>query len=269
MDINLISLILLTLFSGCIAGILAGLLGVGGGIVIVPLLYYVLNYLDYDQSIIMHVAVGSSLLIIVPTSIRSAIQHRNRGSFDQKVFRKWIIPLLLGTIIGVVLAGYATFEILTGIFASIAALVSIEMLLNRKTEKSKTLPSKILLRVSPIFIGLISVMMGIGGGSLSVPIMNYSGIEMRKAVGTSAAFGTVIAIPGSIGFIIGGLGQPLLPPLSIGYINLIAFGLIVPATLLTVPIGVNFAHRISQNKLRKLFALFLGVTAIKMFTDVI
>ena len=109
MDINLISLILLTLFSGCIAGILAGLLGVGGGIVVVPLLYYVLNYLDYDQSIIMHVAVGSSLLIIVPTSIRSAIQHRNRGSFDQKVFRKWIIPLLLGTIIGAVLAGYATF----------------------------------------------------------------------------------------------------------------------------------------------------------------
>ena len=182
MDINLISLILLTLFSGCIAGILAGLLGVGGGIVVVPLLYYVLNYLNYDQSIIMHVAVGSSLLIIVPTSIRSAIQHRNRGSFDQKVFRKWIIPLLLGTIIGTVLAGYATFEILTGIFASIATLVSIEMLLNRKTEKSKTLPSKILLRVSPIFIGLISVMMGIGGGSLSVPIMNYSGIEMRKAV---------------------------------------------------------------------------------------
>ena len=269
MDINLISLILLTLFSGCIAGILAGLLGVGGGIVVVPLLYYVLNYLDYDQSIIMHVAVGSSLLIIVPTSIRSAIQHRNRGSFDQKVFRKWIIPLLLGTIIGTVLAGYATFEILTGIFASIATLVSIEMFLNRKTEKSKTLPSKILLQVSPIFIGLVSVMMGIGGGSLSVPVMNYSGIEMRKAVGTSAAFGTLIAIPGSIGFIIGGLGQPLLPPFSFGYVNLIAFGLIVPATLLTVPIGVSFAHRVSHNKLRKLFALFLGITAIKMFTDVI
>jgi len=269
MDINLISLILLTLFSGCIAGILAGLLGVGGGIVVVPLLYYVLNYLNYDQSIIMHVAVGSSLLIIVPTSIRSAIQHRNRGSFDQKVFRKWIIPLLLGTITGAVLAGFATFEILTGIFASIATLVSIEMFLNRKTEKSKILLSKILLQVSPIFIGLVSVMMGIGGGSLSVPIMNYSGIKMRKAIGTSAAFGTVIAIPGSIGFIIGGLEQTLLPPLSIGYVNLIAFGLIVPATLLTVPIGVNLAHRTSQNKLRKLFALFLGVTAIKMFTDVI
>ena len=269
MDINLISLILLTLFSGCIAGILAGLLGVGGGIVVVPLLYYVLNYLNYDQSIIMHVAVGSSLLIIVPTSIRSAIQHRKRGSFDQNIFKKWIPPLFLGTIIGAFLAVYATFEVLTIIFASIATLVAIEMFLNRKTKKSKILPTKILFQISPIFIGLVSVMMGIGGGSLSVPIMNYSGIEMRKAVGTSAAFGTVIAIPGSIGFIIGGLGQTLLPPLSIGYVNLIAFGLIVPATLLTVPIGVNLAHRISQNKLRKLFGLFLGVTAIKMFTDVI
>jgi len=130
-------------------------------------------------------------------------------------------------------------------------------------------PSKTLFQIAPIFIGLVSVMMGIGGGSLSVPVMNYSGIEMRKAVGTSAAFGTLIAIPGSIGFIIGGLGQPLLPPFSFGYVNLIAFGLIVPATLLTVPIGVSFAHRVSHNKLRKLFALFLGITAIKMFTDVI
>ena len=269
MDFNLISLVFLTLLSGCIAGILAGLLGVGGGIVVVPLLYYVLNYLNYDQSIIMHVAVGSSLLIIVPTSIRSAIQHKNRGSFDQKVFRKWIIPLLLGAIIGSVVAGYATFEVLTGIFAAVATLVSIEMFLNRKTKQSKVLPSNILFQVSPIIIGLVSVMMGIGGGSLSVPIMNYAGIEMRKAVGTSAAFGTLIAIPGSIGFIIGGLGQPFLPPFSFGYVNLIAFGLIVPATLLTVPIGVNFSHRVSQNKLRKLFGLFLGVTAIKMFTDVI
>ncbi len=269
MDINLISLILLTLFSGCIAGILAGLLGVGGGIVVVPLLYYVLNYLNYDQSIIMHVAVGSSLLIIVPTSIRSAIQHRKRGSFDQDVFRRWIAPLFLGTIIGAFIAVYATFEVLTIIFATIATLVAIEMFLNRKTKKYKKLPSKILFQIFPIFIGLVSVMMGIGGGSLSVPIMNYSGIEMRNAVGTSAAFGTVIAIPGSIGFIIGGWGETLLPPFSIGYVNLIAFGLIVPATLLTVPIGVNFAHRISQNKLRKLFGLFLGITAIKMFTDVI
>ena len=269
MDINLISLVLLTLLSGCIAGILAGLLGVGGGIVVVPLLYYVLNYLNYDQSIIMHVAVGSSLLIIVPTSIRSAIQHKHRGSFDQNVFTKWTIPLLVGAIVGAVLAGYATFEVLTGIFASIAALVSIEMFLNRQAKRSKAVPSKTLFQIAPIFIGLVSVMMGIGGGSLSVPVMNYSGIEMRKAVGTSAAFGTLIAIPGSIGFIIGGLGQPLLPPFSFGYVNLIAFGLIVPATLLTVPIGVSFAHRVSHNKLRKLFALFLGITAIKMFTDVI
>ena len=143
------------------------------------------------------------------------------------------------------------------------------MFIDRKTNKSMASPSKILFQVAPIFIGLISVMMGIGGGTLSVPMLNYSGIEIRKAVGTSAAFGTVIAIPGSIGFIIGGLSQELLPPMSIGYVNLIAFCFIVPTTLLTVPIGVNFAHRISQNKLRKLFALFLGVTAIKMFTELI
>ena len=268
--LNQTDFLVLIILAGSLAGVLAGLLGVGGGIVIVPLLYYVLNFLEFDQSIIMHVAVATSLFIIIPTSIRSSIEHRVRGSFDKNVFKLWLITLAFGAGLGSVLAIYSSFKVLTLLFAVIASFVSIQMFfVKRDSNKNFTIP-KSIFRISPFFIGLISAMMGIGGGTLSVPIMNYSGIEIKKAVGTSAAFGTVIAIPASLGFMLGGLQQTdILPPFSIGYVNWMAFLLIVPITLITVPIGVNLAHRSSQFLLQKLFALFLGVTALRMFSDLI
>ena len=260
--------ILLIVLAGAMAGILAGLLGVGGGIVIVPLLYYILNFLGYDQSIIMHVAAGTSLFIIVPTSIRSAVEHRVRGSFDENVFKLWFIPIAIGAGLGSVLAIYSSFKLLTLLFAMIASLVSIQMFFGG-TQRAFNIP-KTIFRTSPFFIGLVSAMMGIGGGSLSVPIMNYSGIDIKKAVGTSAAFGFFIAAPASLGFMLGGNNQvEILPPYSIGYVNWMAFLLIVPITLMTVPIGVKIAHRSSQKGLKMLFGLFLGVTAIRMFADLI
>ena len=263
-----IDFLLLIVLAGALAGVLAGLLGVGGGIVIVPLLYYILNILDYNQSIIMHVAVGTSLFIIIPTSIRSSVEHRVRGSFDREVFRLWFIPIIIGAALGSLLAIYSSFKILTLLFAVIASLVSIQMFFS-DSDWNITI-SKSIFRASPFFIGLISAMMGIGGGSLSVPIMNYSGIDMKKAVGTSAAFGFLIALPASVGFMIGGYQMAdMLPPFSIGYVNWMAFLLIVPITLMTVPIGVKMAHKSSQKGLRMLFALFLGITAIRMFSDLI
>lgn len=263
-----IDFLLLIVLAGALAGVLAGLLGVGGGIVIVPLLYYILNILDYNQSIIMHVAVGTSLFIIIPTSIRSSVEHRVRGSFDKEVFRLWFIPIIIGAALGSLLAIYSSFKVLTLLFALIASLVSIQMFFG-DSDRNITI-SKSIFRASPLFIGLISAMMGIGGGSLSVPIMNYSGIDMKKAVGTSAAFGFLIAIPASVGFMIGGYQiADMLPPFSIGYVNWMAFLLIVPITLMTVPIGVKMAHKSSQKGLRMLFALFLGITAIRMFSDLI
>ncbi len=268
--LNQTDFLVLIILAGSLAGILAGLLGVGGGIVIVPLLYYVLNFLQFDQSIIMHVAVATSLFIIIPTSIRSSIEHRVRGSFDKNVFKLWLFPIAFGAGLGSLLAIYSSFMVLTLLFALIASFVSIQMFfVKRDSNKNFTIP-KSIFRISPFFIGLISAMMGIGGGTLSVPIMNYSGIEIKKSVGTSAAFGTVIAIPASLGFMLGGLQQTdILPPFSIGYVNWMAFLLIVPVTLITVPIGVNLAHRSSQFLLQKLFALFLGVTALRMFSDLI
>ena len=263
-----IEFLLLIILAGALAGTLAGLLGVGGGIVIVPLLYYILNILDYNQSIIMHVAVGTSLFIIIPTSIRSSVEHRVRGSFDEQVFKLWFIPIIIGAALGSLLAIYSSYKLLTLLFAIIASMVSLQMFFSN-SNRSITIPNSVF-RASPFFIGLISAMMGIGGGSLSVPIMNYSGIDMKKAVGTSAAFGFLIATPASIGFMLGGYQMAdILPPFSIGYVNWMAFLLIVPITLMTVPIGVKIAHKSSQKGLRMLFALFLGVTAIRMFSDLI
>lgn len=265
-QIEIISIVSLILLSGSIAGILAGLIGVGGGIVVVPLLFYLFTYLGYNEAIIMHMAVGTSLFIIVPTSIRSAVQHRSRDAFDNIVFKRWFFPLAFGSLLGSVIASFLSFKILTLFFAVIAGIVSIQMLLNQKETK---LPS-VIFSIAPFFIGIISAMMGIGGGTLSVPVMNFSGIEIKKAIGTSAAFGTVIAIPASIGFMIGGFSQSsLLPPFSLGYINWLFFILIVPVTLIFVPVGVRIAHKISQDILRKLFGLFLAITAAKMFSDLV
>ena len=269
-QIDLFLVFLLIIISASIAGVLAGLLGVGGGIIIVPLLYYVMNLLEYDQSIIMHTAVGTSLFIIIPTSIRSSIEHRIRGSFDKEVFKSWMVPIAVGSGLGSVAASYSSFKVLTLLFAGIASFVSIQMFIGTKTKEQNINIPKSLFQISPLFIGLLSAMMGIGGGTLSVPIINYSGIDIKKAVGTSAAIGMVIAIPGSLGFMLGGLNQSeLLPPFSIGYVNWLAFLLIVPITLITVPYGVKLAHRSSQKGLRKLFGIFLGLTALKMFSDLI
>jgi len=264
---NLITLLIIASASS-VAGVLAGMLGIGGGIVIVPMLYYLLTYFGFDQAIIMHVAVGTSLFIIIPTGLRSAFEHSKRGSFNQSIFKKWFIPIALGSILGSYLAGISTFKGLTLLFATLALLVSYQMFRSsRKDETLRTIRHP-LLNISPFFIGIFSSMMGIGGGNLSVPIMSYMGIEIRKAIGTSSALGIVIAIPGSIGFMISGYSLPSLPDYSLGYVNLLYAGLIIPLTILFVPFGVRLAHRFERNRLQTIFSVLLAITAIKMFGDI-
>jgi len=264
---NLITIILIASASS-LAGVLAGMLGIGGGIVIVPMLYYLLTYFGLDQSIIMHVAVGTSLFIIIPTGLRSAFEHSKRGSFNQSIFKKWFIPIALGSALGSYLAGISSFKGLTLLFATLASVVSYQMFSSSKKDESPRIIEHPLLHISPFFIGIFSSMMGIGGGNLSVPIMSYMGIEIRKAIGTSSALGIIIAIPGSIGFIISGYSLPNLPDYSLGYVNLLFAAFIVPLTILFVPIGVRLAHKLERNKLLRTFSILLAVTALKMFWDI-
>ena len=274
MDANTLSLLLLLvpllLLAGAIAGVLAGLLGVGGGIVIVPALYHIFGYLGIDDAVRMHLAVGSSLATIIPTSIRSVRAHQKRGSFDRDLFRAWVPGIVAGVLLGTWLATLADFAQLTLVFASVALIVAVYMALGSPDHKLRDgLPPNPLNSIIAAVVGSISAMMGIGGGTLAVPILNLFGTPIHRSVGTAAGFGLVIAIPGTLGFIAGGWNNPALPPFSLGYVNWLGFAIIVPATVLTVPLGAHLAHSLSQTGLRRAFALFLGFTSLRMFYDIL
>jgi uncharacterized membrane protein YfcA len=251
--------------AGIVAGLLAGLLGVGGGIVIVPVLYSLLTALDIDPDVRMHVAVGTSLATIIVTSVSSVRSHNKRGAVDFALLKSWGPAIFVGVLIGTVLAGYVDGEVLTAVFGVTALVVALNMLLRRAGARLRddfpNAPVKGLLGVA---IGTISTMMGIGGGTLSVPILSAFGYEMRRAVGTASAIGFIIAIPGTIGFILFGLGEPGRPPFSLGYVNLAAAALLIPITTLAAPYGARIAHAIPQRALQLCFAFFLAVTGGRM-----
>ena len=261
-----LSLAIALLGTGVIAGLLAGLLGVGGGIVIVPVLYHVFTLLGIDETLKMHIAVGTSLATIVPTSIASSIAHYKKGNIDKNLVSQLIPGVLVGVIVGTYSSGLISSGALTIIFAVIALMVSGNMILGSKSfQINDRLPSRPGTTLIATCIGSLSALMGIGGGTLSVPILNAFKVPMHKAVGTGAALGVLISIPGSAGFIYNCLGAENLPPLSIGYLNLIGFALITPTTMKMAPIGAEIGHKIDQNLLKKLFAVFLGLTSLKMF----
>jgi uncharacterized membrane protein YfcA len=266
----LLWLIPLLAITGVVAGVLAGLLGVGGGIVIVPALYHIFSYLEVDSSVRMHLAVGTSLATIIPTSIRSVRAHHQRGGFDAELFKSWAPVMALGVLAGTWSANLADFAVLAGIFGVVALLVALYMGFgNADWRISNGLPTGLASQPLAAFVGAVSAMMGIGGGTLSVPLLSLFGVPIHTAVGTAAGFGMVIAIPGCIGFIIGGWGASGLPPYSLGYVNALGFLLIVPATVLSVPLGAKLAHSLSTSRLRKAFAIFLGITGARMIWDVL
>jgi len=257
-------------FAGICAGLLAGLLGVGGGIVVVPALYYIFSYLGIDPAVKMHLAVGTSLATIIATSIRSVKAHQAKGSFDADLFKSWAPAIVVGVFIGTWIASLADMGVLTGVFGVVGFSAALYMTFgNPEWRIADHLPSGLAAQPIPVVIGAISAMMGIGGGTLSVPSLTLFGVPIHRAVGTSAGFGLVIAIPGTIGFIIAGWGKEGLPPYSLGYVSLLAFALIVPLTVLAAPWGAKLAHSLSQVALRRAFALFLGITSLRMLWDTI
>ena len=252
--------------TGLVAGVLAGLLGVGGGIVIVPVLFNLFPLLGIDEAVRMHLAVGTSLATIIPTSIMSMRAHHKKGAVDWALLKSWAPAIAVGVLAGTVLGAYAKGWALTAVFASVAVLVSVNMAFRKEgMTVADQLPGGIVKQAMGAVIGLFSVMMGIGGGTLSVPTLSAFNYPIRRAVGTASAIGLIIAVPGTIGFIASGMGTPNLPPFSLGYANLIGFALIVPATMTSAPWGAKIAHAIQPAMLRKAFALFLFLTSARMF----
>jgi uncharacterized protein len=272
-DISLFSLLLLAaalLATGVVAGIIAGLLGVGGGIVIVPVLYYMFSGLGIDENVLMHLAVGTSLATILATGTSSARAHWKRGSVDMVLLKSWWWAIALGVLGGAVLAGNLSGGALTLIFGIVALAVSANMLLRKDgSALAEKLPGTPFKEIMGIMIGGISVMMGIGGGTLGVPTLTLFSYPIRKAVGTAAAIGLIIAVPGTLLSIWFGLGAEGRPPFSLGYVNLIGFFLIIPASTYAAPLGARIAHAIDPSKLKLIFALFLGFTGLRMIYDVL
>lgn len=255
---------------GAMAGTLAGLLGVGGGIVIVPVLYWLTEagLLDVAPDVAMHFAVATSLCTIIPTSISSALAHRRKGSIDMGLVRAWAPFLVLGAILGGGLAAQADARVLALVFGVIALIVALSMLNPKPVTLAEAPPSALWQRAAIAGpIGALSAMMGIGGGTLAVPVLTLLSCPVHKAVGTAAVFGLAISVLGSLGYATAGSAIPGLLPFSVGYINLPAAFAISIATVLFAPLGARIAHRLVAQRLRAAFALFLSISAMKMLWE--
>ena len=258
------------LVTGVVAGLIAGMFGVGGGIVIVPILFWIFTSLQFPDEILMHMAVGSSLATIIPTSIASSRAHYRKGSIDIDVIKKWGFGIFLGALLGGFSGKFFTSNELKYVFAIVAFIVALNMFIKNSLKFSNKFPkSKIINSFSSLIIGFVSSLMGVGAGTIGVPSLMSLSIPIHKAVGTAAALGLFISIPATIGLAFSGFDVPNRPPLSIGYINLIAFFIMFPLTVFFAPIGVKIAHLINQRMLKIIFGIFLIITSTKMLISIL
>ncbi|MEM7431114.1 MAG: sulfite exporter TauE/SafE family protein [Pseudomonadota bacterium] len=263
-------LILALIAAGVASGFLAGLAGIGGGIVTVPVLEFILEWYGVPSEFRMQIAVATALAIIIPTSVSSARAHHLRGAVDLALVRQWGWAIGLGAIIGVLIASRLDGTTLAAVFAAFAILVAVKMALplDNKVITDKV-PGGLLIKLLPMSIGAFSSMMGIGGGTLTVPSLTLMGKKIHRAVGTSALFGLLIAIPGTIAFVAVAWGLPGLPPTNWGYVNLAGFAVIAPAAVLSAPLGARVAHSLSHRSLSGFFGAFLLVVAVRMLLQAV
>jgi uncharacterized membrane protein YfcA len=263
---DLLLLVALVGLAGAVGGLLAGLLGVGGGIVIVPALEIALGAAGVPEAVRMHVAVGTSLASIVPTALSSSRAHRARGAIDEATARHWMLPVALGAALGAAAAGVASATVLRAVFGGVALCVAVVMLSrpggSGGADSALRTPGP---RYWPAGIGFVSAMMGIGGGTLSVPALSRLGLPIHRAVGTSSWLGLWIALPAAAGLLWLGLGREGLPPGSVGFVSLPGLAVLVPASVLAAPAGARIAHGLSRDGLRVAFGLFLLLVAVRMF----
>ena len=255
---ELIQLAVAAVAAGVVAGLLAGLFGIGGGAVIVPVLYQVLTILDVPDSVRMHVSVGTSIAIIVPTGIRSFLAHRRRGAVDMELLKGWLAWVPAGAIAATIVAAVISGAALRGVFAVVAFGFAVRLIANRESWRlGDALPGNPARAAVGVLIGFFSTLMGIGGGIFNNTFMTLFGRPIHQAVATSAGVGVLISIPGLVGYMWAGWGDPGLPPYSIGFVNLPAMLLIIPTSVLAAPFGVRLAHRLSRRQLEVAFGLFL------------
>ncbi len=250
--------------TGIITGLLAGAFGVGGGAVIIPVLYQFLIALHVDPAICMHIAIGTSLGIIIPTSIRSFLSHRKRGAVDTGLLKSWAVPVLVGALIGTLIADQMSNAGLKGIFAVLALMLGLRLLFGTGGVRlGDDLPGQPALSLIGGTIGTLSVLMGIGGGTFCNTVMTLYSRPIHQAVATSSGLGILVSVPGAVGFIWAGWGVEGLPPFSLGYVNLLGVALVMPISTLVAPVGVRIAHALKRRQLEVAFGTFLLIVAAR------
>ncbi|PSU46072.1 hypothetical protein C9J12_19630 [Photobacterium frigidiphilum] len=253
------------LLLGSVVGLFAGLLGIGGGLLVVPALVWLLPLAGIDNSLVMHMALATSLASIVLTSGASARNHLKLGNIDFSIVKSMAPGIVLGGLGGSVIAEMVPTELLPKIFATIVLLLALQMLLSMRMTSQRPIPSSIACACSGGVIGVISSLAGIGGGSLTVPYLSWHGVEMRRAIGCASLSGAIIAVAGMVGFIFSGLNETALPPMSIGYVYLPALIGIVSTSVITTRYGAALVSRLPTMTLKKIFAVFLLFIGSKMF----
>lgn len=263
---EILPFVIALLIAGGVAGLLAGIFGIGGGAVLVPVFYQMLGTLGVDESVRMHLAVGTSLAIIVPTSIRSFMGHRAKGAVDMELLRKFAFVVPLGVVMASIAAAYVSSGVLRMIFAVFSLLIALKMLFGKDDWKlADDIPSGGGTLFAGWAIGFFSTFMGIGGGVFNNTFMTAFGRAIHQAVATSAGVGVLISIPGVIGYIWAGWGVAGLPAFSIGYVNLLMVAIIIPVTLMVAPVGVRIAHSLEKRQLEIGFGIFLILVATRFF----
>ena len=254
--------------AGAVTGVLAGVFGVGGGALIVPVLYELFRFMGVAEEVRMPLAVGTSLAIIIPTSIRSYVAHKARGGVDMTIIRAWAIPTVIGVIVGSALARFAPPVVFKLVFVFVAGLSASRLLGNFSWRLGDDLPKGPLMTLYGLVIGVLSALMGIGGGQLSSMFMTFYNRPIHQAVSTSAGMGVIISIPGAIGYLLAGLDKPGLPPGSIGYVSLVGLVLFAPVSVWTAPLGVKLAHALPKRTLERAFGIFLLCVSLRFLLSI-
>ena len=268
-DSTMTTILLMYILDGAVAGILAGLLGIGGGVIIVPMLVFCFVRQGIPDALIMHLALGTSLASIMFTAVASFRAHQKRGAVHWDVVRKIVVGIFTGTFLGSCIAAQLSTRFLKGFFVVFLYYVSVQMLTNRKPKPSRQVPGHAAMFGVGNVIGIVSSLVGIGGGALSVPFMIWRNMSVHHAIGTSAAIGFPIAIAGTLGYVVNGLMVQNLPDFSIGYIYLPALFGIVVTSVLTAPLGVRLAHSLPVGRLQRIFAVLLLVVATRMLIGIL
>ena len=266
------------LAAGAVTGLLAGVFGVGGGAVVVPVLYELFRAVGVPEEVRMPLCVGTSLAIIIPTSIRSFNAHRAKGAVDMSILRQWAVPVVVGVVMGSVVARYAPADLFKAVFVAVAGISAIRLLFGKDSWRFGTeMPAGPIMTIYGWIIGVLSALMGIGGGQLSNLFMTFYNRPIHQAVATSSGLGILISIPGALGYIYAGWPRAaeypdvaaLQFPMALGYVSLIGLVLFIPTSIWTAPIGARFAHTLSKRRLEVAFGIFLLLVCVRFVVSLI